>query len=101
MPSKFEPCGLTLLYSLKYATIPIVRKTGGLADTVTNFDIINQRGDGFVFENYDENELYRAILKALLVFKNKNLWSSIRQAAMKKDFSWEKSIEKYKKIYKK
>ena len=101
MPSKFEPCGLTQLYSLKYATIPIVRKTGGLADTVDDFDILNKNGDGFIFENYNPNELYRAMIRALLVYGENQLWQTIMLQAMEKNFSWENTIEKYKEIYEK
>jgi len=93
MPSRYEPCGLGQLISLRYGTIPVVRKTGGLADTITD-------ENGFVFENSDSNELLEAIKKALAVYKNKKAWSAMVKKAMEYDFSWGNSAKEYVKLYK-
>jgi len=92
MPSKYEPCGLGQMISLKYGTIPLVFKTGGLADTV------NQE-NGFVFDNYSPNDLLKTIKKAMQVFKNKNKWKKLMLKAMQYNFSWEISAKEYLKLY--
>jgi len=99
MPSKYEPCGLNQLYSLKYGTVPIVRKTGGLADTIENYDPVSGQGTGFVFKNYDVQELLETIKRALKVYENQDAWIGLMRDGMKKDFSWEASAEKYVEIY--
>jgi len=99
MPSKYEPCGLNQMYSLKYGTIPIVRKTGGLADTVINFDSNNDDGVGFSFEDYKPEALFFAIKRALYSFQDKYEWESIMKRGMELDFSWSKSSKKYVKVY--
>ncbi|MCF6269896.1 MAG: glycogen synthase GlgA [Melioribacteraceae bacterium] len=105
MPSQFEPCGLTQMYSLKYGTVPIVRNTGGLADTVFDWDenIYNGKeiGNGFSFNDYNGYALTDAIERAVKSFKNKKLWKKIQKNGMMQDFSWRKSAEKYIEIYKK
>ncbi len=100
MPSKYEPCGLNQLYSLKYATVPIVRETGGLADTIEDFNPKTLKGTGFVFKNYDPDELLYAIKRALEVYKNKKVWKKLMLSGMAKDFSWEQSARKYVELYK-
>ena len=95
MPSKFEPCGITQMQAMRYGCIPIVRKTGGLADTVDDFNPKKNKGDGFVFEEYDPIALYTAIIRANTIFELKNNWNQIIRRAMKKDFSWEKSAKEY------
>ena len=99
MPSKFEPCGLNQLYSLKYGTIPIVRETGGLADTVKNFSAETGRGYGFVFEEFSSDALIGIIKKAVAVYQNKKLWKKLIDRAMKLDFSWRVVTEKYLNLY--
>ncbi|MBC8181209.1 glycogen synthase GlgA [candidate division KSB1 bacterium] len=99
MPSKFEPCGLNQLYSLKYGTIPIVRATGGLADTVKNFSQETGRGYGFVFEEYSSAALISTIEKAIAVYHNDKLWKKLIERAMKLDFSWQVVTEKYLNLY--
>jgi starch synthase len=99
MPSKYEPCGLNQIYSLKYGTIPIVRKTGGLADTVELYDWEKQSGTGFVFEDYTAEGLHWAINYALETYQHKDAWKKIIINAMKKDFSWNKQIKEYLKLY--
>jgi len=92
MPSKYEPCGLGQLISLRYGTIPLVFKTGGLADTIN-------KNNGFVFSQYAKEELLKIINRAILVFKNKNTWVSLINNAMECDFSWKVSADKYAQLY--
>ncbi len=101
MPSRYEPCGLNQLYSLKYGTVPIVRKTGGLADTIENYDPQTGRGTGFMFKNYDAVELLDTIKLALRVYKDGNAWGKLIENGMRQDFSWEASAKKYVDIYQK
>ncbi len=100
MPSKYEPCGLNQMYSLKYGTVPIVRETGGLADTVKKFDEKSGSGNGFVFKNYTTKDLMAEIKRALKVYKNKQQWMNIVRNGMKSDFSWNSSAKKYLELYK-
>ncbi len=97
MPSKYEPCGLGQMYSLRYGTIPIVRYTGGLADTVTEFD--GKSGNGFGFKNYDSSYLLKAILKALYYYKRDDFMPVLIKNAMNTDLSWERSASEYVKLY--
>lgn len=99
MPSHYEPCGLTQLYSLKYGTIPIVFSTGGLADTVKHFSPDTPRGYGFVFNEYTAENLIKTIESAIDVFQDKETWKKIMNRAMKLDFSWHKAAEKYVDLY--
>jgi starch synthase len=101
MPSRYEPCGLNQLYSLKYGTVPIVRETGGLADTIQDYDPHTGEGTGFVFKNYDSDELLDAIKKALRVSQDKETWTKLMKNGMQKDFSWEASAKKYESLYQK
>ncbi len=104
MPSRYEPCGLNQIYSLKYGTVPVVRKTGGLADTVKDWDEENywgfDHGNGFSFYDYTGYALFKSVERAVNTFPNKPVWNKIQQNGMKKDFSWEKSAEKYLELYK-
>lgn len=97
MPSRFEPCGLNQIYSLKYGTIPLVYKTGGLADTVQQWD--GKNGNGFLFDQYTTSELLNMIQQAVKIWKDKNQWSSIISNAMKADFSWNQSAKQYIGLY--
>ena len=99
MPSKYEPCGLNQIYSLKYGTVPIVRKTGGLADTVEFYNWETQEGTGFVFEYYNAESLYWAIQHAVQTFADKSSWKKLVIRGMKKDFSWDRQIPKYVDLY--
>jgi starch synthase len=102
MPSRFEPCGLNQMYSQRYGTVPIVRRVGGLADTVedaTLENIIAARASGIVFDEAEADELLAAIHKALSLYANKALWAQIREVGMGKDFSWRKSALKYLDLY--
>ncbi|MDJ0975972.1 MAG: glycogen synthase [Planctomycetota bacterium] len=99
MPSLFEPCGLNQMYSLKYGTPPIVRKTGGLADTVQLFDPDTGEGTGFVFEHYTRAGLSWALHYALDVWDRPDAWQRLVQNGMAQDFSWERQIQKYVALY--
>ncbi len=99
MPSKFEPCGLGQLVAFKYGTIPVVRATGGLYDTVLKFDGKSEEGNGFVFEDYTPEAFLEAVRQAVFVFTEKKNWKKLMQNAMSADFSWESSARKYEQLY--
>ncbi|MGX3021456.1 glycogen synthase GlgA [Ursidibacter sp. B-7004-1] len=102
VPSRFEPCGLTQLYGLKYGTLPLVRKTGGLADTVNDShkeSIENRTATGFVFKHPDADDFMEATLRAINLWKKQKLWSSVRQNALAQDFGWTKVAEQYQALY--
>ena len=100
MPSMYEPCGLNQMYSLVYGTVPVVRETGGLADTVINFNEKNGEGNGFVFKKYDSKELLKEVKKATKLYDDKKNWTKIMRNGMKSDFSWLSSAKKYLELYK-
>lgn len=97
MPSDFEPSGLNQIYSLRYGTIPIVHRTGGLADTVRNWD--GSTGNGFVFERYTAAALLRAVKRATRAYRQPRVWRHIMQNAMREDFSWKRSAGEYLGLY--
>lgn len=102
MPSKFEPCGLNQMYSMRYGTIPIVRCTGGLADTVTDATAENiEKGiaTGFVFEEENPRDLLYCVQRALKTFRDKNTWRMLQINGMTRDFSWQKSAQQYVSLY--
>jgi len=99
VPSKFEPCGLVQLEAMRMGTIPIVRKTGGLADSVEDYSPEKQTGTGFVFEKFDSSSLMIAIIRAFENFRDRERWQELQKRAMSKDFSWESSAEKYVKLF--
>lgn len=97
MPSRYEPCGLNQLYSLRYGTIPIVFNTGGLADTVSDWD--GKNGDGFIFYRYTSKELIKTVRKAVKIYEDKKIWKKLIKNAMGQDYSWSNSAEKYLNLY--
>jgi len=99
MPSVYEPCGLNQMYSLRYGTVPIVHKTGGLADTVHNFSPTTGRGTGFAFERHDEAGLRWAVQAALSTYKSPDHWSRLQQNGMAADFSWKTQGKLYELVY--
>jgi starch synthase len=105
MPSRYEPCGLNQIYSLRYGTIPVVRKTGGLADTVHDWDEYHAQGldtgNGFTFLDPTAIALTASVYRAVEVFKNKPLWHKIQMNGMRRDFSWRASARKYVSLYEK
>ncbi|MGN0819747.1 MAG: glycogen synthase [Christensenellaceae bacterium] len=100
MPSKQEPCGLSQMIATRFATIPIVRKTGGLRDSITPFNDKNRNGGiGFVFENYNADEMLYVIKDAIYVYGDKKIWNGLMYRAITADFSWKKSAQEYVKLY--
>lgn len=99
MPSLYEPCGLNQMYSLRYGTIPIVRRTGGLADSVQHFDAATREGTGVVFNDYDAAGLTWAVTTAIQWHTQTGLWRRLVQNAMAMDFSWEKQVREYIALY--
>ncbi len=102
LPSRFEPCGLTQLYGMKYGALPLVRQTGGLADTVRHTDetsLKDKTATGFVFADADAESLSAAINQALALWAKPRLWSSVRKQAMLQDFSWQTTAERYIQCY--
>lgn len=99
MPSLFEPCGLGQLIALRYGSIPIVRETGGLKDTISPYNQYNGVGNGFGFKNFNSNELMQIMEYALTIYNDKNDWNNIIRQAMNSDNSWEKSAMQYKWLY--
>jgi starch synthase len=99
MPSRYEPCGLTQLYGLRYGTVPIVRATGGLRDTVIPFDPVSGQGTGFLFQEPTVEALMRAVQAALAVFADQDAWHRLVHNAMVQDFSWTQSATRYLDLY--
>ena len=100
VPSQFEPCGLTQLIAMHYGTIPIVRETGGLKDTVEPYNVFYNSGNGFTFDRYESGLLLDAINRAkTLYFTDRWRWDEMLQRDMNKDFSWDSSAKQYKDLY--
>ena len=99
MPSRYEPCGLNQIYSLKYGTVPIVRATGGLDDTIEPWDVRSGKGTGFKFTEYTGEALLATIKQALLAFRDQSSWQTLMRNGMNKDFSWGASAREYGKVY--
>jgi len=99
MPSQYEPCGLNQMYSLRYGTIPVVRRTGGLADSVVHFDPATGNGTGIVFNDFDATAMNWALNTALQWYAEQPLWDRIVQNAMRQDFSWGTQANEYLKLF--
>ena len=99
IPSRYEPCGLGQMISFKYGTVPVVRLTGGLKDSVREFDPASGQGDGFTFQEYDARALLRAIQKGLSVYHHKDQWRDLVKKIMGYDFSWKRSAQEYLRLY--
>ena len=99
MPSRYEPCGLNQMYSLRYGTVPIVRRTGGLADSVQHFDAVSGTGTGILFNDYNETALQWAISTALDLYRQKGAWRRLVQNGMAQDFSWNRQVQHYIEAY--
>jgi starch synthase len=99
MPSRYEPCGLSQIYSLRYGTVPVVRATGGLDDTIQNFVPKTQQGTGFKFNEYDGGALLGCIRSALKAYRDPKVWHAIQANGMAKDFSWKTSAAAYVTLY--
>lgn len=99
MPSRYEPCGLNQMYSMRYGTVPIVRNTGGLADTVTEFHPTSKKGNGFKFQRHAPEPFLEALHRALDIWRNRELWSQLVQNCMCQDFSWDRRASEYIGLY--
>ena len=102
VPSRYEPCGLTQMYALRYGTLPVVRLTGGLADTVKPFDGTNlDEANGFGFVSTDPRDLHRELWLSLLSFKDRTSWRQLQKNGMQQDFSWDASAREYERVFQK
>ncbi len=101
MPSRYEPCGLGQLIALRYGSIPIVRATGGLADTIENYSAKTKKGNGFSFVKYSSSDMLKSIKRALDVYADKKSWKALMKKGMQQDYSWEHSANLYLNLYKK
>lgn len=101
MPSRYEPCGLNQIYSLKYGTVPIVRATGGLDDTIEPWDARTGKGTGFKFTEYSGESLLLTVKQALHAFRDRSSWQQLMRNGMNRDFSWDASAKEYVRIYEK
>lgn len=99
MPSRYEPCGLNQMYSLKYGTIPVVRDVGGLSDSIDEYDPVSKSGHGFKFHEYSGEAFLTAIKRAIDTYKKADDWSALVKNAMNKDFSWQRSAREYMELY--
>jgi starch synthase len=102
VPSRFEPCGLTQLYALKYGSLPLVRRTGGLADTVTDCsleELGDERATGFVFEGFDARDLTRALRRAFALWARPRDWRTVRNRGMAQRFGWDTAAASYLALY--
>ena len=99
MPSRYEPCGLNQMYSLRYGTVPVVRRTGGLADTVQHFDAATGKGTGIVFNHFDTPAMAWALEFALGLYQQRGAWRRLVQNAMAQDFSWRRQVGEYEALY--
>jgi len=99
MPSRFEPCGLGQLISMRYGSVPIVRSVGGLADTVKDYDPTTGQGNGFAFSDYNEEALLTAVKRAVETYRIKDTWRILMERGMRADFSWQASAKKYVELY--
>jgi starch synthase len=101
MPSKYEPCGLTQMYALKYGTVPIVRKTGGLADTVSLWSPRTNTGTGIVFDDYDAKAVHWALEAAYNIYRDRPVYRRLQHNGMTQNFSWDHQVQKYEALYSK
>ncbi len=99
MPSRFEPCGLGQMIAMRYGSVPIVRSTGGLADTVEDYDPATGRGNGFAFSDYSEEALLGAVERATKTYRRQDVWRTLMERGMRADFSWRASARKYVELY--
>jgi starch synthase len=101
MPSRYEPCGLNQMYSLKYGTVPLVRATGGLEDTIQDYNPKTGEGTGFRFQSYSPRDFLDTVRKTLTVYRDRGRWKRLMIRGMKLDFSWQRAAQEYVNLYKK
>ena len=102
MPSRFEPCGLSQLIAMKYGTLPVVSRVGGLVDTVRGFTGENSdTATGFFIDTFSEQGIYNALVRTLQVYNRRAIWQKLMKNAMRQDVSWDKSAEAYLELYRK
>jgi starch synthase len=99
MPSRFEPCGISQMLAMRYGCVPIVRRTGGLVDTVTHHDPQHQKGTGYCFDRYEALDLFTCMVRAEESFHYQPQWQALQQRGMETDFSWDQSAQAYEKLY--
>ena len=99
IPSRFEPAGLTAMYSLKYGALPVARATGGIQDIIEDYDPTSDRGYGFLCYDYSTDAFWDSIKRAREVFRELPLWKTLMRRAMGRDFSWETATDRYEEIY--
>ena len=99
MPSLFEPCGLSQMMAMSYGTLPLVRETGGLKDTVQPYNEFTGEGNGFSFTNYNAHDMLHVIEYAVGLYQNKDLWQQLMKNAMKSKFDWDTQADKYLALY--
>ena len=100
MPSQFEPCGLSQMIAMRYGTVPIVRETGGLRDTVLSYNEFSGEGNGFSFFNYNAHDMLHVIERSIGYYKNrKDIWETLQHRGMTGDYSWKHSAEEYLRLY--